>query len=53
MIWSTLISLIAKEEGISEKGAKVVKSINVEEGINMDRGGGIFQKTNKRGGGNL
>ena len=44
MIWSTLISLIAKEEGINEEGAKVGKSINVEEGINMDRGVGNFSK---------
>ena len=36
---STLISLIDEEEGISKRGggAKVEKSINVEERINVDR----------------
>ena len=49
--YGTLISLIAEEVGVSKQreGTKVVKSINLEEGINKEVG--RIKEINKRGGG--
>ena len=63
--FSTFVTLTMGPSLFKDKGAKVVKSINVQEGINIDRvqksknkkkilkEGRILQKINKRGGCNL